>query len=109
MTDWIVRVILGVIGVGLLAALVCWLVSFCRKTPEERKETVVQFLIGLVTVAENAFTEGGKGAEKLAMVEESFNRVAPWFMKIMLKLSGAANLQELIEVALERAKTTWMK
>lgn len=109
MADWMVWVIIGVVGVGLLAALVCWLVNFFRKTPEERKEILIQFLIGLVTVAEGAFTEGGKGAEKLAMVEEAFNRVAPWALKLMLKLSKTENLQELIEVALSKAKETWEK
>lgn len=109
MPDYVVWIIVGVVAVGLLIALVCWLVNFFRKSPEDRKEIVVQFLVGLVTVAEQAFEEGGKGAEKLAMVEEAFNKKAPWIMKLLLKFSGAKDLRELVEYALERAKSAWSK
>lgn len=108
MPDWVVWVIVGIVAAGLLVALVLWLIKFFRKTPEERKQTVINFLIGLVTVAEDAFKdEHGKGAEKLKMVEDAFNRVAPWALKLMLKFSGAKDLRELIELALEQAKKTW--
>lgn len=108
MPDWVVWVIVGVVAAGLLVALVLWLIKFFRKTPEERKQIVINFLIGLVTVAEDAFKdERGKGAEKLKMVEDAFNRVAPWALKLMLKFSGAKDLRELVELALEQAKKTW--
>lgn len=108
MPDWVVWVIIGVVAAGLLAALIVWLIKFFRKTPQERKEIVINFLIGLVTMAEEEFKdEHGKGAEKLKMVEEAFNRVAPWALKLMLKFSGAKDLRELIEMALAQAKKTW--
>ena len=78
MPDWVVWVIIGVVAAGLLAALIVWLIKFFRKTPQERKEIVINFLIGLVTMAEEEFKdEHGKGAEKLKMVEEAlkYNKV----------------------------------
>ena len=60
--DWLVYVLLGLLCAGALVALVCWLVSFFRKSPAERKEIVIQFLMGLVTVAEDAVKENGAGA-----------------------------------------------
>lgn len=106
--DFVVWIIIGVVAAGLLAALIVWLIKFFRKTPQERKEIVINFLIGLVTMAEEEFKdEHGKGAEKLKMVEEAFNRVAPWALKLMLKFSGAKDLRELIEMALAQAKKTW--
>ena len=107
--DWLVYVLLGLLCAGALVALVCWLVSFFRKSPAERKEIVIQFLMGLVTVAEDAVKEHGAGAEKLAMVEEAFNKKAPWVMKLLLKFSGAKDLRELIEDALQRVKGAWGK
>lgn len=108
--EWVIWVIVGVVAVGLLVALIIWLVKFFKKTPEERKEIVVSFLVGLVTAAEQAFAdEHGAGAQKLKMVEEKFNQVAPWALKLMLKLSGAKDLQELVETALTKAKETWTK
>ena len=71
------------------------------------KELIINFLCGLITTAEKAFEEGGKGAEKLKMVEEAFNKTAPWFLKILLASAGVGSLQELIEIALKRLKKTW--
>lgn len=108
--EWVIWVIVGVVAAGLLTALIIWLIKFFKKTPEERKEIVVGFLVGLVTVAEEAFKdEHGAGAQKLKMVEDKFNEVAPWALKIMLKLSGAKDLHELVETALTKAKQTWTK
>lgn len=109
MQDWVVWVIIGIVGVGALAALIALIVKICKMPPEERKELITQFLVGLVTAAEQAYEEHGKGSEKLKDVEEAFNRTAPWFLKLLLLVTGSADLNELIEKALDRAKKTWGK
>lgn len=77
--------------------------------PEEREEMLIDFLLGLVTVAENTFVEQGMGAEKLQQVEQQFKQKAPWLYKILLSLTKTNDLKGLIEKALQRAKDTWGK
>lgn len=109
MPEWLVWVLIGVIAVAAIAILVAYIIKVVKLPVEERKELIINFLCGLITNAEDYFKEGGKGAEKLKMVEESFNKVAPWFLKLLLSTIGAENLNELIEIALERLKKTWEK
>ena len=78
--------------------------------PEEREEVIIQILIGLVTAAENYFVGEGRGQEKIAWVQEQFNKTAPWFVKIVLMITKTADFNELVKKALEQAKTTeWDK
>lgn len=109
MPDWLVWVLIGVVAVAAIAILVAYIIKVVKLPVEERKELIINFLCGLVTYAEDYFEEGGKGEEKLKMVEESFNKAAPWFLKILLSTIGAENLRELIEIALTRLKETWEK
>lgn len=106
---WVIWVIVGAVAAVAIAFIVAWLIKFFKKSPEERTAILVSFLVGLVTIAEKAFEdEHGAGAEKLKMVEEAFQKTAPWALKLMLKLSGANDLRELIELALQKAKETWL-
>lgn len=110
MSEIMVWVIVGIVAAIVLALAVCFLIKFFKMKPEERKELVVQFLIGLVSLAEAEIVGAGKGKEKIAWVEGQFNATAPWFLKTVLLLTKTANLQELIEVALVKAKSiNWDK
>ena len=98
-----------VIGLALVAAVVFAVVVIIKvaKLPkDERKTLIVQFLLGLVTYAESYFTGSGRGVEKLAWVEEQFNKRAPWFLKIVLMLLGKSTFAQLVDEALELAKNT---
>ena len=48
MPDWVVWVIIGVVAAGLLAALIVWLIKFFRKTPQERKEIVINLCLSCI-------------------------------------------------------------
>ena len=110
MPEVIIWIVIGLVCVAAIAALVLFIIKFTKMKPEEREEIIVQILVGLVTVAENYFEGEGRGAEKIAWVEEQFNKTAPWFVKIVLKLTKTADFNELVKKALEKAKTTeWDK
>lgn len=109
MPDYVVWIIIGVIALIVLSILIYLIVKICKLPPEERKELIINFLVGLVTTAENAYVEHGMGKEKIKDVEEAFKRTAPWFLKLLLFVTQTANLNELIEKALEKAKETWGK
>ena len=105
MPEWIIWTVIGIVTAIVLAILVYFVIKFFKMKPEDRKELIIQFLIGLVTAAEALYTESGKGKEKIAWVEGQFNATAPWFLKLVLMFTKSANLNELIEKALEKAKT----
>ena len=110
MPEVIIWIIIGLVCVAAIAAVIWFIISFTKMTPEKREEIVVQILIGLVTAAENYFEGEGRGEEKIAWVQEQFNKTAPWFVKIVLKLTKTADFNELVKKALEKAKTTeWDK
>lgn len=101
--DWI---LIGVFGAAALALLIVFLVKFFKLNKAQRKELLIQFLVGLVTTAEGLFTESKAGPQRLQWVEEQFQQKAPTFLKILLLVTNCGSLQELVEAALERAKTT---
>ena len=105
MNDIMIWVIIGIIAIIALAFVVWFCIKFFKMKPEERNELIIQFLIGLVSVAETQIVGSQKGAEKVKLVEEQFNKTAPWFLKITLLLTKTASLQDLIEVAVKKAKT----
>ena len=109
MEQYIGWIALGIAIAGALAALIAFIVKICKMTPEEREDMLIDFLLGLVTVAENTFIEQGMGAEKLQQVEQQFKQKAPWLYKILLSLTKTDDLKSLIEKALQRAKDTWGK
>ena len=98
-----------VIGLALVAALVfavVVIIKIAKMPKDERKRLIVQFLLGLVTFAEGYFTGSGRGVEKLAWVENEFNKRAPWFLKLVLMALGKNTFAELVDEALELAKNT---
>ena len=107
--SWLVWVIIGIVAVALIVVAVVAVVKIAKMEPAKRKELVSDFLIGLVTNAEGMFTEHGKGAEKLAIVEEQFKKTAPWFLKLVYKFSGCETLDEVVKMALKKVQETWGK
>lgn len=106
----VVWIIIGLVALVAIAALVMLIIRIVKMKPEEREELIVQILIGLVTAAENYFVGEGRGQEKIAWVQEQFNKTAPWFVKIVLMVTKTADFNELVKKALEKAKTTeWDK
>ena len=110
MPDWLIWVIIGICAAIVCTIVVLFIIKFCKMSAEERQNLIVEFLIGLVTVAENAYNGQGMGKEKVAYVEERFNATAPWFLKIVLMLTKTQSLEDLIGIALAKAKSTeWDK
>ena len=105
MSEILVWVVIGLAAIVALGWIIWFLIKFFKMKPEDRKELIVQFLIGLVTVAEKTIIGSKKGQEKIAWVEEQFKATAPWFLKIVLALTKTANFQELAEIALNKAKS----
>ena len=110
MPEIIVWIIIGIVGLVAIAALTWFIIKLVKMKPEEREELIIQILIGLVTAAENYFVGEGRGQEKIAWVQEQFNKTAPWFVKIVLMVTKTADFNELVKKALEQAKATeWDK
>ena len=110
MPEIIIWVIIGIVGLIAVAVLTWFIIKLVKMKPEEREEVIIQILIGLVTAAENYFVGEGRGQEKIAWVQEQFNKTAPWFVKIVLMITKTADFNELVKKALEQAKTTeWDK
>ena len=94
---WVAAAIIALAVFGFCA----W--RLYKATPDKRKELVVNWLKGVVDIAENIYEERGKGAEKMAMAIEYFNEYAPEIYKWIVK-NDKLDLKQLIELAL-----TYMK
>ena len=107
--DWVIWVVIGIVAAIVLTIVIYYIIKVAKMPPEEREEFIVDFLVGLVTAAELAYEEHGKGSEKLKDVEEAFNKKAPWFLKILLAVTKTSSLDDLIEKALTKAKDAFEK
>ena len=107
--DFVIWVVIGIVAAIVLAIVIYYIIKVAKMSPEEREEFIVDFLVGLVTAAELAYEEHGKGSEKLKDVEEAFNKKAPWFLKILLAVTKTSSLDDLIEKALTKAKDAFEK
>lgn len=108
MENIIMYIILGLIGVGIIAFLVYNIIKIAKMPKEERRELLKTYLKGLVAEAEKIIG-AGYGDVKLAQVEEWFNKKAPMIYKIILTLLGKDNLKDLIEDALKEIKENFEK
>ena len=110
MPEVIIWIIIGLVGLIAVALLTWFVIKVVKMKPEEREALIVQVLIGLVTAAENYFVGEGRGEEKIAWVQEQFNKTAPWFVKILLMVTKSADFNDLVKKALKEAKATeWDK
>ena len=108
MNNVIMWVIVGLIIAAALAFVIYKAITIIKMSPEERRETLVGYLSGLVALAENEIG-AGHGADKLALVTEWFGKKAPWIYKIILSLFGKENLKDLIEDALNMIEDNFGK
>lgn len=99
--SWIILIAALVIGCGIIAWKV---VQVMRMSPEERKETVKQWLVSAVVAAEATIKESGAGQEKMKMVLEHFKKKAPILYKFAVSITKDINLQEVVEEALQTIK-----
>lgn len=106
---WLIWTIIGIVAAIVLAVIIYFIVKIVKMKPEERKEVIMNFLMGLVTTAENLYVEHGMGKEKIEEVQKAFEQTAPWFLKILLAVTKSADLNDLIEQALTKVKETWGK
>lgn len=102
----ILYVSLGIISICLLTALIIKIVKLCKMSKEDREKIIKTYLKGIVILAEEEIIGTEKGEERLAMVEEYFNKNAPLMYRIILFLLGKDNLKNLIEDALAEIKET---
>ena len=100
---------LGIICLCLITALIVKIVKLFKMPKEEREKVIKTYLKGVIMLAEEEIVGTERGEERLAMVEEYFNKNAPWFLKILLGIFGKENLQELIELALKEVKESFVK
>ena len=99
---------LGAVVLMIVGFVVGKIVKIVKLPKEEQKKILMPYLIGLVTMAEEKIG-AGCGAEKLAEVENYFNKNAGVVYKFVLKVFGKENLKGLIEEALALIKKNFGK
>lgn len=97
---------LGIICLCLITALIVKIVKLCKMPKEEREKVIKTYLKGIIMLAEEEIVGTKRGEERLAMVEEYFDKNAPLMYRIILFLLGKDNLKNLIEDALAEIKET---
>jgi hypothetical protein len=95
---------LGIICLCLIIALIVKIVKLFKMPKEEREKVIKTYLKGVIMLAEEEIVGTKRGEERLAMVEEYFNKNAPLTYRIILFLLGKDNLKNLIEDALAEIK-----
>ena len=108
MESFIVYGSFAIIGIAMLGYVIFELVKFFKMSKEEKRKTIVSYLVGLVTMAEEKIGSG-HGEEKLAEVERYFKENAGLFYKIILKMFCKESLKDLIEEALRMVKNNFGK
>lgn len=99
---------LAIIAIAILGYVIFKLVKFFKMPEEEKRKTIVSYLVGLVTMAEEKIGSG-HGEEKLAEVERYFKENAGLFYKVILKVFCKESLKDLIEEALRMVKNNFGK
>ena len=108
MENVISYICVGVVVVGAFAYFLPKIIKFCKMSNDDKRKLLLTYLAGLVTMAEEKIGSG-RGAEKLAEVEEYFEKNAGILYKIILRALGKENLKDLIEEALSLVKKNFEK
>ena len=103
----ILYVIIGALILGALVYAIIWIIKFCKMSKDEKIKLLKTYLKGLIALAEQELVGSKRGEEKLAMVEEYFNKKAPVLYKMVLSALGKENLKDLIEEALKEIKDSF--
>lgn len=85
------------------------IIKFSKLSKEEKLKILKTYLKGLVSLAEQEIIGTKRGEERMAMVEEYFNKKAPFIYKMILSVLGKDNLKEIIEDALKEVKESFNK
>ena len=108
MENIIIYILFGLVCFCSIGYIVCKIIKLSKMTSEEKRETVITYLKGLVAFAEKELGSS-KGAEKLKLVEDMFKKKAPMIYKMLLKAIGVNDIKELVEVALAEVKRDFQK
>ena len=99
---------ISIIGILFIVALIFVVKKFLLLSTEEKKERILHWLTGAVTVAQNNILgkDDESNKQKFEQVVQSFKTKAPFLYKIFIMFNKDINLEELIEKALATLKTT---
>jgi len=106
---WLPWILFGIIVAAGLAFVVWKVVQIARMSPEQRKETIKQWLISAVVIAEGAIKKHGAGLEKMQMVLDTYKSKAPLLYKFMALITKNIDIEDLAEKALETVKDNFEK
>ena len=99
---------IGAVVLAFLSYIVPKIIKFCKMSKDDKRKLLLTYLAGLVTMAEDKIG-AGRGAEKMAEVENYFKTHAGLCYKMILKAFGKENLKGLIEEALQMVKKNFEK
>ena len=106
---WLPWVLFGLVVAAGLAFVIWQIVRVVRMSPEERKETIKNWLVSAVVAAEGAIKKHGTGLEKMQMVLDTYKHKAPLLYKLMALITKNINIEDLAEKALETVKENFEK
>lgn len=107
MENIILYILIGALVLVALGFAIFKIVKIIKMSEEEKRQLLKTYLKGLIALAEKEFSEEGKGAEKLEAVQKYFEKEAPVFLKIVLRIVKKDSLKDLIEEALQELKDSF--
>ena len=106
---WLPWVLFGLVVAAGLAFVIWQIVRVVRMSPEERKETIKNWLVSAVVAAEGAIKEHGAGLQKMQQVLDTYQHKAPVLYKFMALITKNVDIQDLAEKALATVKENFEK
>ena len=104
----VLYLVIAAIVIVSIGYLVYKFIKFLKLSNEDKRETIIIYLKGLVSMAEEKIGSGN-GKKKMEEVEKYFNEKAPFIYKAILKVIGVENFSDLVEEALKRVKDSFEK
>lgn len=109
MEVWLPWILFGLIVAAGIAFVVWKIIQVVRMSPEERKETIKNWLVSAVVAAEGAIKERGAGVEKMKQVLKTYQQKAPLLYKFMAFITANVDIEDLAEKALATVKENFEK